>query len=164
MSLHQGEVAASAGVRTPRDVTNDGPAFRIARNGDWFHGDVKIERVSLARLFASILYREADGSYWLKNPAEICHVTVEDAPYVASHLDQRGGDLFVTTTLDETICIDAAHPLTMRSGVPYIEVRHGCTARASTQLYYDLVTLADLSNGRAIIRSGGQVFDLGTVD
>ena len=163
MSLHQGEIENTAKARTPRDVTGDGPPFVILKDGTWTHGGVKIERVALARLFASILYREADGSYWLKNPAEICRVTVEDVPYVASHMREEGGDILITTTLDETVRIDADHPLTVQGGIPYIDIRHGCRARASTQLYYGLTRLAETRDGRAYITSGGQSFDLGAL-
>lgn len=163
-TLHAGTVTASPAARQPRDVTNDGPPFKILRNGDWTHGGVRIERVALARLFASILYHEPDGSYWLKNSAEVCQVMVEDVPYVATHVTQEGDTLFITTTLDEAFPLNAEHPLLMRDGVPYITLRHNCAARATTQLYYALVSLATIEAGEAVIYSGGARFNLGATE
>lgn len=40
----------------------------IARDGTWFHRGTPIGRPGLVKLFARVLRREADGSYWLVTP------------------------------------------------------------------------------------------------
>src|SRR3712207_7692483 len=42
-----------------------------------------IGRKELVCLFASVLKRERDGSYWLATPVERGRIEVEDAPFVA---------------------------------------------------------------------------------
>ena len=148
----------------PRDVTHDGPPFLIRRDGVWLHGGAPIARLDLARLFASILYRRDDGSHWLENPAEICRVAVEDAAYVADKLStDASGTFHITTTIGETFPIDAAHPLLMQGGVPYVTVRHHCAVRLLPQLLYALAEHAIIDDGQAWIVSGGARFSLGSV-
>jgi hypothetical protein len=148
-------------VRTPRDVTSDGPPFRIDADGQWWHGEVRIARIELVKLFASILVREPDGSYWMVNPAERCHVNAEDVPYVVATCTARDGAIDCVTTLDETVTISADHPLTMRGGKPYVMVRAGCEGRLNTQAYYQIVAMAVQRNGQLYISSNGAEFHLG---
>ena len=58
----------------------------------WYRGS-PIGRMPLVKLFASVLRREADGSYWLVTPVERGRIEVEDAPFVAVELaaDRAGG-------------------------------------------------------------------------
>lgn len=165
MGLHDANLTTSqsAAPRQPRDVTHDGPPFFINRQGEWFHGEVKISRISLARLFATILYHEPDGSYWLKNPAEICHVTVDDVPYVVHGVVHDGDGYILETTLGETFPLDEAHALTMRGDVPYALFRHGCAARLATHVYYALVREAREVDGQMVVTSNGADFILGPV-
>src|SRR5437762_14321931 len=64
--------------------------MRIARDGTWFYRGSPITRMPLVKLFASVLRREPDGSYWLVTPAERGRVTVEDAPFIAVAGDSHG--------------------------------------------------------------------------
>src|SRR4051794_16501811 len=57
--------------------------MRIDRNGVWHYRNSPIGRKELVCLFASVLKREPDGSYWLETPVERGRITVEDAPFVA---------------------------------------------------------------------------------
>src|SRR5437588_11735053 len=61
--------------------------MRIARDGTWFYRGSPINRMPLVKLFASVLRREPDDSYWLVTPAERGRVTVEDVPFVAVAVD-----------------------------------------------------------------------------
>jgi hypothetical protein len=49
----------------PSDATERAFGLRIARDGSWWHEGRPIERVALAKLFATVLRRAPDGSYWL---------------------------------------------------------------------------------------------------
>ena len=64
--------------------------IRIARDGTWFYRGSPINRLALVKLFASVLRRDADGSYWLVTPAERGRITVEDAPFLAVALTVAG--------------------------------------------------------------------------
>lgn len=126
--------------------------IRIARDGTWSYRGSPINRLPLVKLFASVLRREADGSYWLVTPAERGRVAVEDAPFVAVELtaEGRGRDqqLIFRTNLDDIVTGGPDHPLrveTAASGAPapYILVRRGLEARLLRAVFYDLVGYAD---------------------
>ena len=55
--------------------------MRIARDGTWFYRGTPIARQRLVKLFASVLRREDDGSYWLVTPVERGRIVVEDAHF-----------------------------------------------------------------------------------
>lgn len=141
--------------------------IRIARDGRWFHHGSPIERPALVKLFATVLRREPDGSYWLATPVERGRIEVEDAPFVAVELavDGRGprGRLRLRTNLDEWVTVGRGHPLRTRrpadqpSGaglVPYVEVRDGLEARLVRPVYYELMDLAEEDRVGAEIRFG----------
>ena len=54
----------------------------IDANGKWFHQGKSIDRVSIVKLFSTILKRDKFGEYWLENPVEKGKIIVEDAPFV----------------------------------------------------------------------------------
>jgi uncharacterized protein len=130
--------------------------LRIARDGAWWYQGSPIRRIELVKLFASVLRREADGSYWLVTPAERGRIAVEDAPFVAVELARAGQgqaqELRLRTNLDAWVTIGPPHPLRLRrppgvaddSGpAPYVEVRGGLEARVARAVFYELVDLAE---------------------
>ena len=92
--------------------------MRIARDGTWFYRGSAINRLPLVKLFASVLRREPDGSYWLVTPAERGRVTVEDAPFIAVAVDREGEDreqrLIFRTNLDEIVTAEPRPPAARR--------------------------------------------------
>ena len=70
---------ALRGVKRPTPQDFD---IRIAADGSWYHEGGLIGRPALVKLFASVLRREADGSYWLVTPVERGRITVDDVPFV----------------------------------------------------------------------------------
>jgi uncharacterized protein len=132
--------------------------MRIARDGTWFYRGSPILRMSLVKLFASVLRRETDGSYWLVTPVERGRVTVEDAPFIAVAVDREGEGrdqrLIFRTNLDEIVTAGPDHPLRVKTAddgtpAPYILVRPGLNgelgleARLARPAFYELVDLAD---------------------
>src|SRR5260370_5896790 len=103
------QMAASTGKRPPVDCGD--LEMRIARDGTWFYRGSPIGRMPLVKLFASVLRRERDGSYWLVTPAERGGVTVEDAPFIAVAVDPEGDRrdqlLILRTNLDEIVTAGA---------------------------------------------------------
>jgi uncharacterized protein len=94
--------------------------MRIDRNGTWYYQGSPINRKELVCLFASVLRREADGSYWLETPVERGRIEVEDAPFTAVEMwwkDCDCGDgcapkqcLTFRTNLDEIVTANARRP------------------------------------------------------
>ncbi|WP_408906369.1 DUF1285 domain-containing protein [Roseomonas sp. 18066] len=127
--------------------------MRIARDGTWHYQGSPIGRKELVCLFASVLQREADGSYWLETPAERGSITVEDAPFIAVEVFWRRCEgrqcLTFRTNLDEMVTADADHPIRVeidrrsREPRPYVMVRPGLEARINRATFYELVAMAE---------------------
>ncbi len=146
-------------------------AIRIARDGTWHYRGSPIGRKELVCLFASVLKREADGSYLLETPVERGRIEVEDAPFVAVEMFWRDcADPFVPnptprqcltfrTNLDEMVTADSQHPIRVavdprsREPRPYITVRPGLEARISRAVFYEMVALAqpETVEGRKVL-------------
>lgn len=152
--------------------------MRIGADGTWYYRNSPIGRLPLVKLFASVLRREADGSYWLVTPVERGTIEVADAPFVAVEVDAVGAGrdrrLSFRTNLDERVTADAAHPIrvalddTTGEPRPYIHVRDGLEARILRPVYYQLVELGEFrpaedGSGEESfgIWSGGRFFILG---
>lgn len=149
--------AATARRRAPVDCGN--LPFLIRRDGTWLYRGSPIGRKELVCLFASVLKREADGSYWLETPAERGRIEVEDVPFVAVELDWTGHGreqrLSFRTNIDEVVTADPEHPIRVAHDVltchptPYLMVRPGngvgpgIEARISRAVYYELAALGE---------------------
>ncbi|MBV9816085.1 MAG: DUF1285 domain-containing protein [Alphaproteobacteria bacterium] len=138
----------ATGRRLPIDRGDLG--IRIAREGTWYYRGSPIRRLSLVKLFASVLRREADGRYWLVTPAERGRVEVEDVPFLAVALtfEGEGADqrLIFRTNLDEFVTAGPDNPLRVETAAngepaPYILVRNGLEARLARAVFYELVEL-----------------------
>jgi len=131
--------------------------FLIRRDGTWLYRGSAINRKELVCLFASVLKRESDGSFWLETPAERGRIQVEDAPFVAVELDWTGDarrqTLSFRTNIDQVVTAGPEHPIRVSHDIltceptPYILVRQGVgvpavEARISRAVYYELVALA----------------------
>jgi hypothetical protein len=134
--------------RTPVEIHD--LDMRIARDGTWYYRGTPIQRMPLVKLFASVLRREADGSYWLVTPAERGRVVVEDAPFVAVAVDREGEGrdqrLIFRTNLDEIVAAGPDHPLRVETAAdgtpsPYILVRPGLEALILRPVFYELAEI-----------------------
>jgi hypothetical protein len=126
--------------------------LRIMQDGTWLYRGSPINRIELVKLFASVLRREADGSFWLVTPVERGRIEVEDAPFIAVELAAAGVGrsqaVRLRTNLDEWLTLGHRHVLRLRrpvdqaadaGPVPYVEVRAGLEARLARPVYYELV-------------------------
>jgi hypothetical protein len=152
--------------------------IRIARDGTWWHDGSPITRVPLVKLFASVLRRDAAGTYWLETPVERGRVTVEDAPFTAVELSVAGEGreqvLTFRTNLDDRLSPGDDHPLRVVTDdvtgapSPYILVREGLEARLTRAVFYELVEIGREERvGQSTVFgvwSQGKFFPLGTLD
>jgi uncharacterized protein len=161
-----------AGDREP--VDRGDLDMRIARDGTWHYRGSPIGRLPLIKLFASVLRRDTDGSYWLVTPAERGRVAVEDAPFLAVELtvvgQGRSQQLIFRTNLDDNVTAGPDHPLRVETTsdgqpAPYILVRNRLEARLTRPVFYELVELADEQQvgdaGEFGVWSAGVFFRLG---
>lgn len=146
--------------------------MRIDAEGTWYYRGSPIRRQELVKLFATVLRREADGSYWLVTPAERGRIEVEDAPFVAVDCEARGEgrqqQLDFTTNLDQRVTAGPEHPLRVGAGDgeprPYLLVRPGLEALIARPVFYRLAEMAVASpeDPEALgLWSGGRFFPLG---
>jgi hypothetical protein len=162
--------APRCGLARPKKDCGDF-AMRIARDGTWYYQGSPIGRKELVCLFASVLKREADGSYWLETPVERGRIEVEDAPFVAVEMFWRDcADPFspdpkprqcltFRTNLDEMVTACAEHPIRVaidprtREPRPYVTIRPGLEARICRAVFYELVALAqpEKLDGRQVL-------------
>lgn len=175
--FHQAQPAGlPGGTGSHREECGD-IDIRIDRNGCWFYHGSPIGRKEMVCLFASVLERRDDGSFWLVTPAEAGRIVVEDAPFlgVEAYFCQAGRDLVVSirTNVDEMIDLDDDHPLRLVHNsatgepIPYIQVRDGLEARLTRAVYYELVAMGheEKINGEAVygLWSKGTFFPLGSL-
>ncbi len=147
--------------------------LRIDRAGVWHYRGSPIGRPALVKLFARVLRREADGSYWLVTPVERGRVTVDDAPFVAIDVafehGEAGPRATFTTNLGDIVSAGPLHKIRTAaqsdgSIVPYVEVRAGLDARIDRAAFYRLIEGATVEDGRMGVRSDGVFFDLGAAE
>ena len=151
--------------------------MRIDRDGTWFYRGSPIGRLPLVKLFASVLRRAADGSYWLVTPAEQGTIDVEDVPFTVVELRCEGSgpaqQLELRTNLDEWVPVGEDHRLEMRplpdgEQAPYVCVRDALDARVTRPVFYQLVELAepgpDGVDDVIGVWSGGHFFPLGSIN
>ena len=151
--------------------------MRIDRDGTWYHEQRPIARMPLVKLFASVLHKEADGSYWLATPVERGRIDVEDVPFVVVDLsvENDGADqiINVRNNLDEWVRIGPEHQLSLKkppylpptaAPIPYVDMRSGLEGRFLRSVYYELVNLCEPFEQDGVTRYGvwsqGQFFSL----
>ena len=156
--------------------------MRIAKDGVWYHQGTPIKRLPLVKLFASVLLKEQDDSYWLVTPVEKGMIEVEDAPFLAVEVEcvtsneneSIKTDFSFRTNLDEFVICGPENPLRVnidpktQEPNPYILVRDGLEAKITRSVFYELI---DVANERIIdgkrflgIWSKGIFFQLGQID
>ena len=145
--------------------------IRIAADGSWYHEGGLIGRPALVKLFASVLRREDDGSFWLVTPVERGRIEVEDAPFVITGMtfteDDESQAIGFRTNVDDAVTLGPDHPLVMRcapGGVdqrPYVTVRDGLEALVTRPVFYELAERSVSGpDGRLGVWSKGVFFAL----
>ena len=164
-------------LKSPNEPVVQDFNIHIDADGAWFHEGGLIRRPALVKLFASILRREVDGTYWLVTPVERGTITVADAPFLAVSLTVTGAgtdqQISFTTNVDNTVILSVDHPIIMRqlpndaegdittATVPYIHIRDRLEAKLNRPVFYELAGYAT-SNDQGVfgVWSSGSFFRL----
>lgn len=138
----------------------------IRRDGVWMHEGSPIGRAELVRLFSTVLRLDPDG-YHLVTPVEKLALTVEDLPFRAVIVEADGDGLDFVTDVGDRVEAGPDHPIVVEvdaatgEPAPRLHVRADLWARIARPVFYELVERAALEDGRLILRSRGEAFDLG---
>ena len=141
----------------------------IRADGVWMHEGSPIGRAELVRLFSTVLRKDPDG-YHLVTPAEKLKIRVEDLPFRAVAVQAADGVLTFTTDVGDVVEAGADHPVVVETDPetgepsPRLHVRSDLWARIARPVFYELVDRAEATAGRLVVRSGGAVFALGSVE
>ena len=121
----------------------------IKSDGSWFYNGTIFKRLSLVKLFASVLKKEAE-KYFLVTPVEKIGIVVEDAPFLITQwqwLDDAKTVMQVSSNLGDNFTLSAEHPLTLtKEGGLYVTVRRNLPAKVHRNVYYQWVDLAQEEN------------------
>ena len=151
--------------------------IRIAADGTWYHEGRMFQRPGLTKLFSTVLSKE-DNDYFLLTPAEKLSIQVDDAPFVATMVEQvddgENQALVFTTNLGERIVADQQHAIRVDIDSdsdlprPYIHVRDGLEALIGRNAFFELVNMANTQqrDGKLYftVASMGTKFILGCAD
>lgn len=139
----------------------------IRRDGVWLHEGAPIGRPELVRLFSTVLRNDSDG-YCLVTPAEKLSIQVEDLPFRAVAVTTVDSVLRFTTDVGDAVDAGDDHPLVVETDPdsgepsPRLHVRAGLWSRITRSVFYELVDMAVVEDGRLIVRSGRTIFSLGS--
>lgn len=139
--------------------------IRIAKDGTWFHEGTPIGREALVRLFSTVLRLDPDG-YHLVTPVEKMRIVVEDAPFIATRVDQDGEALVFQTNVGDTVAAGPENAIrveidpTTGEPRPYVHVRRGLEALIARPVFYELVELATPKDGVWGVMSNGAFFPI----
>lgn len=153
--------------------------IQIKADGRWFHNGTVFTRLSLIKLFSSVLLCEdkgvnADnktGEYFLVTPVEKVKIVVDDVPFVLTQwrwLDEKQQSMVVTTNVDDEFVLNAEHGLQLINGGLYVPVRRNLLAKVHRNVYYQWVELAQeetTEQGTELVFSSADCrFSLGGLD
>lgn len=140
----------------------------IRRDGVWLHEGSPIGRAELVRLFSTVLRKDAEG-YVLVTPGEKLSILVEDLPFRAVAVTRRGEALVFTTDVGDEAEAGPDHPIRVETDPvtgepsPSVRVRGELWARIARPVFYELVEMARIEDGRLTVWSNGEGFVLGPV-
>jgi uncharacterized protein len=145
--------------------------LQIKADGQWFYNGTVFKRISLVKLFASVLKKE-DEEYFLVTPVEKVKINVEEAPFVItqwSWQDDKKTIMQLSTNLDDMFLLSKEHPLQIsEQGDLCVTVRRNLVAKVHRNVYYQWVNFAKevtTQQGIALaIESAGEQFVLGYLE
>jgi hypothetical protein len=140
----------------------------VRRDGVWLHEGSPIGRPELVRLFSTVMRRDPDG-YCLVTPVEKLSIRVEDLPFRAVSVERRGEALVFATDVGDEVEASLDLPIEVETDPasgepsPRVQIRADLWARIARPVFYQLVEMARIEDGRLVVRSNGAAFPLGPV-
>ncbi len=143
----------------------------IKSDGSWFYNGTIFKRLSLVKLFASVLKKEGD-EYFLVTPVEKVKITVEDVPFILTEWqwkDDKQSLMQIKTNLDDEFILDNEHQMEVtKEGVLLVNVRRNLKAKVHRNVYYQWVDLAQQKNTKKgtemVFFSANHMFSLGHLE
>lgn len=110
--------------------------IQILKDGQWLHEGRPFSRISMVKLFASLLKLEED-QYYLVTPVEKLRIRVEDTPFVVIASELIDDSWVITSNLDEKQLLNIDHPLdTSDPDSPKLIWRNNLPARVQQNVMY----------------------------
>lgn len=144
--------------------------LQIKHNGQWFYMGTPIGRMSLVKLFASVLKKEGDD-YFLVTPVEKVGIRVEDVPFVITEWHQENSFLMMQTNVGDQAIVSEENPVLLLQDrvtnelLPYLNVRRNLFARLHQNVFYQLAEIAEIEivegQQQVVLNSGDYRFSLG---
>jgi hypothetical protein len=124
----------------------DNPQIRINADGVWYYGETALERITLVRLFYSVLKLESD-QYYLVTPVEKIPVVVEDVPYAVIGVEFVGSTIQCTLN-DETIIpfVGMCYPRIGINNALYIRLNSSFEARFTRSAFAQISNWIEQEN------------------
>ena len=141
----------------------------IQRDGTWLYRNSPIARLSLVKLFSSVLLFE-NQEHYLITPAEKLRIEVEDAPFLATeltvfHASTEKQVLACTTNVGDQVIVNADNKLWVEHNEdnepsPYVHVRRGLRALLTRSVWIELADYLEEHAQNYVVRSSGMMFAL----
>lgn len=149
--------------------------LQIKADGSWFYNGTIFKRISLVKLFASVLKREVSASsddYFLVTPVEKVKIKVDETPFLLTQwrwLDDKQTEMLVSTNLDDEFILDNNHPVSIdENGTLLVIVRRNLVAKVHRNVYYQWIDLAKEeqtpTGTELVFHSAGERICLGNID
>jgi len=147
--------------------------IEIKKDGSWHYMNSPIDRISMVKLFATVLIQESN-EYFLKTPVEKIKIQVEDAPFLITDWNwqnsEQGDILCCIDNLGRKYLLCNNHPLILKNNdstqsqdiqLPYLALSHGLTAKISRNVYYQWAEFAKHIDDKFYINSANELFLFG---
>ena len=144
--------------------------IKISANGDWFYNNSIFKRLSLVKLFASVIKKEAED-YFLVTPVEKVKIAVEQLPFVLTQWKWKDAEqtiMEVSTNVGDVFILDHNHPLSFdKNGDLAVTVRRNLQAKVHRNVFYQWVEISkevETTEGTELIfKSANYDFSLGKI-
>ena len=138
--------------------------MQIRSDGSWWHEGRPIRRLSMVKMFSSLLKKEAD-QYYLVTPVEKVGINVEMYPFFVADMEVVGGtEIYFTTLTDDSVLLgEKGCRIFLDDNMPpqpVITIRMGLSALICRSVYYRLMKFVVQEGEFFGVWSNGKFFPL----
>lgn len=138
--------------------------MQIRSDGSWWHEGRPIRRLSMVKMFSSLLKKEAD-QYYLVTPVEKVGINVEMYPFFVVDMEVVGGTgIYFTTLTDDSVLLgEEGCRIFLDDNMPpqpVITIRMGLSALICRSVYYRLMEFVVQEGEFFGVWSNGKFFPL----